>query len=192
MRRLSYPELTTNQTGDTHQTCSQQAEGAWLRDNDVGVTARDLGGTIEESLTSVDRQLHSHTVRVESLERPDKDTAESVVMGAVRECNQSPRHGTAEGAAEDNAVGYAVAISVRPFTAMRVEPVRVKPALVPARVPPLLLKSTLLLAKAAIGKARANTANNTIRLMGLPPRPLEPRSTPTPDTAFLCACLFPK
>src|SRR2546422_10275010 len=111
MRRLSYPELTTNQTGDTHQTCSQQAEGAWLRDNDVGVTARDLGGTIEESLTSVDRQLHSHTVRVESLERPAKDTAESVVMGAVRECNQSPRHGTAEGAAEDNAVGYAVAIS---------------------------------------------------------------------------------
>ena len=32
-------------------------------------------------------------------------------MGAVRECNQSPRHGTAEGAAEDNAVGYTVAIS---------------------------------------------------------------------------------
>jgi len=37
--------------------------------------------------------------------------------------------------------------------------------LVPESVPPLLLKSTLLLAKAAIGKARANTANNTIRLM---------------------------
>src|SRR5258708_11598939 len=54
--------------------------------------------------------------------------------------------------------------SPRPITVVRFEPVRVSPALLPAKVPPVFPKSTLP-AKAATGKARANRAIRTIRFM---------------------------
>jgi hypothetical protein len=44
------------------------------------------------------------------------------------------------------------------------EPVRVRPEFVPARVPPVLLKSTLP-AKAATGNAKASSAIIAIRFM---------------------------
>src|SRR5437868_6911720 len=108
MTRLSYLGHTANQARETPQTRSQQAKSAWLRDNDVGVTARNLGGTVKETLTGVDRQLHGHAVGVKPLKRPAQRAAESVVMRAVGKGNQCPRRGTAEAAVEDNAVGYAV------------------------------------------------------------------------------------
>src|SRR6266851_4694891 len=52
----------------------------------------------------------------------------------------------------------------RPITEVRFEPVRVSPALLPAKVPPVFPKSTLP-AKAATGKARASKAIRTIRFM---------------------------
>src|SRR6266852_6765706 len=52
----------------------------------------------------------------------------------------------------------------RPITEVRFEPVRVSPALLPAKVPPVFPKSTLP-AKAAIGQARASRAIRTIRFM---------------------------
>jgi hypothetical protein len=48
---------------------------------------------------------------------------------------------------------------------MSVEPLRLIPALLPERVPPLLVKSTWLVANAARGRARASRAINTIRFM---------------------------
>ena len=47
-------------------------------------------------------------------------------------------------------------IPFRPFTAISSEPLRLKPALLPDKVPPLFVKSTELLANAAIGNARAS------------------------------------
>jgi len=52
----------------------------------------------------------------------------------------------------------------RPITVVRLDPLRVSPALLPAKVPPVLPKSTLP-AKAATGKARASKAIKTIRFM---------------------------
>jgi hypothetical protein len=53
----------------------------------------------------------------------------------------------------------------RPFTAMSVDPVKVRPLLVPERVPPLLVKSTLVPAKAANGRARTRTPRKIIFLI---------------------------
>src|SRR5882672_1843626 len=58
--------------------------------------------------------------------------------------------------------------SPRPITEVRFEPERVRPALLPAKVPPVLPKSTLP-AKAAAGKARASKAIITIRFITNPP-----------------------
>src|SRR6266852_7027540 len=52
----------------------------------------------------------------------------------------------------------------RPITEVRFEPVRVSPALLPAKMQPVFPKSTLP-AKAATGKARASRAIRTIRFM---------------------------
>ena len=54
-----------------------------------------------------------------------------------------------------------------PVTPVRLEPESVKPAELPVRVPPLLLKSTLP-AKAATGKARASRAIQIIRFIIFP------------------------
>ena len=51
-----------------------------------------------------------------------------------------------------------------PPIAISVEPLRLRPALLPLRVPPELVKSTELLANAAIGSARASKANSRIAL----------------------------
>src|SRR6267378_2392999 len=52
----------------------------------------------------------------------------------------------------------------RPVTPVRLEPVRVKPAELPERIPPVLLKSTLP-AKADNGRAKASRAIHTIRFI---------------------------
>src|SRR4029077_16839338 len=53
-----------------------------------------------------------------------------------------------------------------PLTAIRTEPLRLIPALLPVKVPPLLVKSTPpLLANAAIGRARAIRANHNMRFI---------------------------
>src|ERR1700692_1517341 len=57
---------------------------------------------------------------------------------------------------------------------VRFEPVRVRPAELPVRVPPVLLKS-MLPAKAAIGRAMASKTSNTIRFI-LPPDVLRTQS----------------
>src|SRR5215472_17318392 len=49
--------------------------------------------------------------------------------------------------------------------AIRVEPLRLIPALLPLRVPPAFVKSTELCANAAIGSARASKNSNTILFM---------------------------
>src|SRR6476620_12379611 len=108
MRRLSYLKLTTNQAGDTHQTGSQQAKSSWLWNHDVGVAARDLGGTIKKPFTSVNSQLHSDAVGIKPLKRPTQHTGKGVVMCAIRKSDQRPSHGAAEGAVEDNAIGPAI------------------------------------------------------------------------------------
>src|SRR6266550_2852968 len=51
--------------------------------------------------------------------------------------------------------------ALSPWTAISVEPVGVRPALVPASVPPILVKSTWLLAKAAAGRTNARTASRS-------------------------------
>src|SRR6476660_9382853 len=108
MRRLSYLKLTTNQAGNTHQTRSQQAKSSWLWHHDVGVTARDLGRTVEESFASVNRQLHSDSTGVVPFKRPTQHARQSVVMCAIRESDQCPSYRAAEGAIEDNSIGHAV------------------------------------------------------------------------------------
>ncbi len=52
----------------------------------------------------------------------------------------------------------------RPFTAIRVDPERVKPLLLPDSVPPLLVKSTLP-AKAANGSARTRIVRKIVLLI---------------------------
>jgi len=48
---------------------------------------------------------------------------------------------------------------LNPITAIKVDPVRERPALVPERVPPLLLKSVSLLAKQRFGSIKQDSNN---------------------------------
>src|SRR5579859_1077491 len=72
-----------------------------------------------------------------------------------------------------------------PFTTINVEPVRLSPELSPDSVPPLLVKSTELLANAVIGSARARRAMNSKRLIHLPP---EYPTLPTRVQRLSCFC----
>ena len=55
-------QFAANQSGDSNQAGSKQAQSSRFRDHDVGVSTGDLGGTIEEALTGIDRQLHGNAI----------------------------------------------------------------------------------------------------------------------------------
>jgi hypothetical protein len=59
-----------------------------------------------------------------------------------------------------------------PLTEVRVEPERVNPPLKPDSVPPSPVKSVELLAKAAIGSAKASSATTKRTRFILPPEPV--------------------
>src|SRR5579863_276213 len=59
-------------------------------------------------------------------------------------------------------------IPFKPLTAISSEPLMLKPALLPDKVPPLFVKSTEFLANAAIGSARANRTMNSMRFIKPP------------------------
>jgi hypothetical protein len=53
----------------------------------------------------------------------------------------------------------------KPLTAIKVEPLRLNPELLPERVPALFVKSTELLANTNVGSARAINSNQNLRFI---------------------------
>src|ERR1700731_3923439 len=73
-----------------------------------------------------------------------------------------------------------------PLTAINVEPPSERPLLLPDSVPPEFVKSMLLLAKAANGRASASTASKTsfLTMYLLPPRKVPNHWPPGDETIF--------
>ena len=98
-----------DQPGNTNQSCTQEPQGAGFRDNDIGVATGDHCGSVEESLTGVNGKLNRHTICREPQQTSTDDACQGVVVRAVWERYQTPRHWTAERTAENHSVGNPVA-----------------------------------------------------------------------------------
>src|ERR1700730_16622612 len=98
-------QFASQYSGKTNQPGSQESQGALLRNNNIGVAARNLGRSVEETLPGIDGQLHSRSIHGASgVPSAAQRTGERVVMGSVSQCNQCPSHRPAERSGKNRAI----------------------------------------------------------------------------------------
>ena len=92
-----------DQPGETDQSGSEQAQGAWFRSHEVRISTAQIDYAVEETLAGVDRPLPGHIGTACSRQIAGK----RIVVGAVSMSRESPIR-SLKGSLENDAVGGSI------------------------------------------------------------------------------------